>query len=51
MNNKENNISNIKNLLVVDDDQRIRDLPKRIFNQRGLYNIHCRIAQKMPAKK
>ena len=32
MDKKEKNISNIKNLLVVDDDQRIRELIKRVFN-------------------
>ena len=35
MNNKENNISNIKNLLVVDDDQRIRDLLKEYLIKEG----------------
>ena len=33
MNNKEKNISNIKNLLVVDDDQRIRDLLKEYLRE------------------
>ena len=35
MNNKEKNISNIKNLLVVDDDQRIRDLLKEYLIKEG----------------
>ena len=35
MNNKEKNISNIKNLLVVDDDQRIRDLLKEYLINEG----------------
>ena len=35
MNNKEKNISNIQNLLVVDDDQRIRDLLKEYLIKEG----------------
>ena len=35
MNNKEKNISSIKNLLVVDDDQRIRDLLKEYLVKEG----------------
>ena len=35
MNNKEKKIPNIKNLLVVDDDQRIRDLLKEYLVKEG----------------
>ena len=35
MNNKEKNISSIKNLLVVDDDQRIRDLLQEYLIKEG----------------
>ena len=35
MDKKEKNISNIKNLLVVDDDQRIRDLLKEYLIKEG----------------
>ena len=35
MNNKEKNISNIKNLLVIDDDQRIRDLLQEYLINEG----------------
>ena len=42
MNNKEKKIPNIKNLLVVDDDQRIRDLLKEYLDD---FSIQPKISE------